>query len=263
VLFGVGAGSSWGGGSLSRVAAASVDTTQLKRLVSAGEVTPLVLGLQFASGDRLIEALDLEPIHTGVPALDRVGKTPLNEFTLINPVNYNHWAVPAANRASREDARLLIRRFPDAYVATVRENAHRFQRPATWDYFVSRNRSQIVPLAELSETVQRRLGWVVGVAWLLAAVALFGRRLPKRDRLLLAFLVGTIAWATAVGVSLEIGENNRFRYHLTGLHVLLLAWVLQRAAAAFSRRWGTGAGTPVGRHNEKMAGAAIPAAGRQ
>jgi hypothetical protein len=241
ILFDLPATSSWGGNSLHRVATAGIEHATLQRLVDQGVIAPIALESQFAPGNRIAELLELEPQQTRIPALDQTHKTPLNEYTLINAANYNNWAYAAASTSYTRDALVLIRRYPRAYLAVVAYNARRFLDPVTRDGFLRDNRQRIMPAVRIWDRIDRYAHVPAGLAFMFALAALLRRDMPGGERLLLVYLVGTVAWATVIGTTFETGENNRFRYHLTGLHLLLIASLLMSMAgwlkqAAYRRR---------------------------
>jgi hypothetical protein len=63
-----------------------------------------------------------------------------------------------------------------------------------------------------------------------------GRRLDRSQRLLAGFLCFNIAYVAVVGNSLELGENNRFRFETDPLSVCLLGLSLQGGLDRLRRR---------------------------
>jgi hypothetical protein len=226
-VFGFFGTSSWGGNSLHRVARKNVPPAELARLVDAGALSRVSLDWEFSSGAIYRDHLALGDRDRGVPALDEIEKTPLRAMTRVDPVNYNHWSYLPASKAYLRDALFLIRTHPAAYAAAVASNLRRFTDPVTDDRFVAENRDCVAGLDRLGARIERPLLWLCPVAWIYALVVLARRRAPRGELLLLAFALGTTLWATALGLLVETGENNRFRFHLMGLQWLLFVYALR------------------------------------
>jgi len=163
-------------------------------------------------------------------------------------VNYNHWSYLYAAKAYLHDTRILVRRFPEAYVEAVKWNAANFISPVTGHGYLAQNRRTIARVTEWFERVDVALCWCVPIFLVAGSVSLFRRKTPRAERLLLAFILGTLAWATALSVLAEHGENNRFRFHLMGLVVLLACYcgrvVVEGLRTRYAAVVGLGGPTP-------------------
>lgn len=238
VLFGFFGTSSWGGNSLHRMMTESVDPAVVKAMVARGEISRLSLEWEFSPPATYVAILAPDHPNTGIPALDESIKTRTRE----NPVNYNHWVYPIASRAYFANAIRLVRAHPEAYLRSIAWTSRRFLDPVTDDFFVRPICFPVRRPIAFFEAAERSLVLraVVAAALVWALVRLGRGRAPARERLFLAFAIGTVAWASASAILFEYGENNRFRYHLAPLLFLLTAiaardW-LRAARGRYARR---------------------------
>jgi hypothetical protein len=219
VLFGFFGTSSWGGNSLHHVIAASLDWSTIREMEREGKVSPISLEWEFSRPQLYLEILGDDNGDRGIPALDTPGKTKRS----VNPVNYNHWVYPVVSKIYFDDAITLVRAHPAAYLESVAFTFRRFFDPVTDEYFLKPNTERIPWLIAWSARIESgnlsRLAF--GASLLYAAGVLARRRAAGAERLVLAFALCTILWVGLLGVLFEYGENNRFRYEITGL-----AWIL-------------------------------------
>lgn len=236
MLFGFWGTSSWVGNSLHRMMTEVLPEETLKAEVAAGRITPLSLEWEFSKPEIYLQILaPPDDRGRGVPALESTGKSRTRE----NPVNYNHWIYPVASRAYGTAAVHLIRTFPHFYGKAIRWTSARYFDPVTDDDFLAPNR---FPLRRAVARFERLEGSAffrgVGAAVFLAAlVLLFRRSATVADRLLLAFAVGTVVWISTLGILVEFGENNRFRFSTIALGWILFAWLLGRIIRTARSRW--------------------------
>jgi hypothetical protein len=236
MLFGFFGTSSWGGSSFHRMFTEALEREQVSELVERGEISAISLEWEFSRPEVYLEVLDVEPHARGVPALDTTRKT----LTRENPANYNHWIYPYASREYFRNALKLMKLHPEAYLRSVRWTAHRFLDPVTDDPFLRANRFAIRRFALASEAVERsvvfRVALLAGLVY--GFLALIRPGTSRAERFFLAFAVGTILWVIAAGILLEYGENNRFRYQIMGLALVLVAYLGRDLVWWLSRRWG-------------------------
>lgn len=231
LLFGFFGTSSWGGNSLHRTVTESIDQPVLEQMVEAGTIPPLSLEREFSPPERFVEVLGIPLVNHGVRALDETGKTAES----VNPVNYNHWVYPIADGEYLRAALRLIREHPSAYVRSLRWTSARFLDPVTADEIVlGRNRVHIPRWVRMTGRIERSVIYrLLLLAGLVSAIAGGLRRgTPPGERLFLLFAAGTILWTAAIGIAMEFGENNRFRYPILGLSwilALVAVWNLFRA----------------------------------
>jgi hypothetical protein len=176
--------------------------------------------------------------------------------------NYNHAAYIRISDELLRDSLWVLRHRPRLYLASVREGWRvYFRSPADLRFLGAENLGAVQPASDLYDALfflrrpgpgaeddarapARYWGLIVGLPVIFAlglAAALGrgpGRRLDRSPRLLAAFLCFNIAYVAVVGNSLELGENNRFRFETDPLSVCLLGLALQGALDAIRRRAG-------------------------
>ncbi len=86
---------------------------------------------------------------------------------------------------------------------------------------------------------EERPGWVwAGLMGLALVVALFvaaRRRRTRPTRITLLYCVFTVVFVSVIGNSLEVGENQRFRFLSEPLTWVLMALTIDRALAVLGR----------------------------
>ena len=246
VLFGHFAASTWTGMSLGHLTIDPLPRVEAERLVAAGTLSPASRVPAFSRA-RVYQGAYFEP-----PPATRVRALYWEEKTTGAP-NYNHAAYIRISEDLLRDALWVLRHRPRVYLASVREawsiyfrgpggaalpgrGEHRRhpagQRPLRRRLLPaprrSRRRDERSPARYWALIVGLPLVFVVGL------VAALGRgpgaRLDPDSALLAAFLCFTIAYVAVLGNSLELGENNRFRFETDPLSVCLLGLALQFAS---------------------------------
>ncbi|MEO8603647.1 MAG: hypothetical protein ABI629_13825 [bacterium] len=253
LVFGTLTTSSWFGMNLMSMATFALPPHAPAELVARGVVTPLFAVPPFNTVATYRGMLELPPA-SGVPTLDR-------ETADSGNANFNHLAYVSVSTRYRRDAMTVIGMYPGAYLHAVAAATSLFFRPANdYEYFTGFRHSmplwnalysrllcgQWTPAGpvklngrfnfDLSNTVPS-IGWFILIGMpLLAVLGLRRLRMAHRDgdvatAATLAFILITLAYATFVGVALNIGENERYRFVLEPF--LFILW-----AAACSRRRG-------------------------
>ncbi len=205
ILFGHFAASTWTGMSLAHLTTDGLGAAEVRHLVDAGTLSPSSLVPAFSRPQVYPRAYFDPPPATRVRALYWEQKT-------TGGPNYNHSAYirPASNLY---DAVFFLR----------------WRGPGS---------------EEDPRAPARYWGLILGlpVVFGFGLAAAFGRgpgrRLDRSQRLLAAFLCFNIAYVAVVGNSLELGENNRFRFETDPLSVCLLGLSLQGALDRLRRRTG-------------------------
>jgi hypothetical protein len=235
--------SSWLGMSVIKLSALRLPRSERKRLVGAGSLSPLALSdTTYNPPEHYPERFARAP-HTGIPVLDRPYKS-------TGHVNYHHLAYVDISQQALADALSAIRLDPRTYLRSTGEALRMFWRPASDYPFLKENRDAIAPLsrayARLLAGQPRypsdpwfrlepgQVGYLiaaghllcVGIALLLLGRWLRGRRLDAAE-LVLLFMGLHVLYVSLIGTTLEIDENQRFRFYL---HPLLCAILLTCAA---------------------------------
>jgi hypothetical protein len=118
----------------------------------------------------------------------------------------------------------LIRIHPGLYLRRVAHAVAQFVQPGPTLFLVTYDASRIRRLSEAVSLVLSPPLLLVGIPVLLAfgmtCAASVGR--PRAVRAALAYMVVTVVWLALCSNLLEIGENDRIRWEVDGLLVVLL-----------------------------------------
>lgn len=253
VLFGHFAPSTWLGMNLARITLQRAPPAERHRLASEGKISHLGQIMPFqplsAYPARYAEVRGFED----VPSLRETTKS-------SGAPNLNHLGYVALADQYLKDSLALAWHYPEAYVTGVRTawlyyftptsdmgllapNSDRLRLPIRlWDRFVYGESPIRVPLASgdrrplyLSLLVGLPVLFVISVRFALA-------REPAEDgaqherRLLVAYMCFNIFWVALLGNSVEVGENNRFRFTTDPLSTVLAGFALQRLLSRWPRR---------------------------
>lgn len=238
-LFGTFSSSSWLGMSAAKVATKLMPASERSAL--AAEPAETILAVEpFSPLAAYAGVAGLPPLPppTGVPALDEAVKS-------TGAPNLNHLAYVDLSRRYLAATRHLVRRDPRGYLRGTGAAWLVYLRSGADSAWLGDNRRRIAGfsrwfdrLAYLQlEPFTGQLG-PSHVAWsivLLLPIALVhGARLARRSWLAgdlagaatVLFLIVTVLYVAVVGNSVELGENNRFRFETEPLAlVLLLLWM--------------------------------------
>ncbi len=274
------------GVSLAKITTFQLDEEVRSDLVAQGKLSPLALVDPASPLARYRVLLSPHP-PTGVPALDEPTKGSAEATTPFRS-NFNNRDYAELSDRYLADAVATVRLRPAAYLQGVLGAVRTFFRPPSTFFALAGNRERVdaldrvYGLAVLAGTASTEqpapqppraaerftpppggTAWLVVGAYGLALVGgavWVGQRLRRRRPVLVvAFSWSTVAYVTAVGNLLEIGENNRFRLYSDPLVVVLvvamvLAWRRRRRVAEGSH---TSASMPVC-HAARMSATAEP-----
>jgi hypothetical protein len=255
VVFGRPVASTWLGFSLSRLTTTKLPTRALEALEEEGAVSELADHLPWLPLTSYPSAWRALP--PGLP--DDVAVLTEPTRTTGYP-NFNHGAYIGIARTFREDAEVVLARRPDVWWESTRRAWRLYFLPIHDYTFFHAARQRAGPrMREIERIYERaygadafaewswdepmpplrlRPGW--RWAWLLGVALLVGLgvvlRDPRRERrATVAFLIWTVVVVGLVGNSLELGENNRFRFLAQPLSWALLALALDRALSGLAR----------------------------
>jgi hypothetical protein len=245
VVFGVPTTSSWFGMNLAEVVYSQVPRAERERLVERGELSRVSLLDPFSDPSEYL-AVARRPPERGVPVLDRLTKTSGRE-------NMNNEILIGVSRDYAKDSLRLIRRRPAAYAKAVVYSGGLYLQPSTETPFVTANRSQlgwygtVFDRAVLLQPADDEIGWAilaVHTAALLYGLVLAVRLLNRRveataTSVTLAYVWLTLAYVTIVVALTQVMENERMRYLVDPLALVLFAAAVRETAAwRASRRRG-------------------------
>jgi hypothetical protein len=264
VLFGHFAPSTWLGMNLARITLQRSPAGDRRRLAAAGEISRVGVLRPF----QVLSAYP--PRYARVPGFEEVPclRAPLKES---GAPNLNHLGyVPLSERYLR-DSLALVRLDPSIYARGLAEawlryfastsdlghlvaNVDRLESPIRWwDTLVYWRLPVEVPFGR-----NGRLPLYLGLLAGLPVVVVVSLRLSSRpasrglspeSRLLVGYLCFNILWVALVGNSIEVGENNRFRFTTDPLSTALLGLMIQhfRPATLRSQATDPGGAGPGGR----------------
>ena len=242
-LFGNFGASSWAGMNLSHVTFLSPLTPQPVRdeLVEQGTLSPYPVEEAFRSVEFYDGFMPVSPLR-GIPVLDEPLKS-------TEAVNFNHSFYIDLSDRMLGDALDFIRARPDLYLASVKQGFSIYFHSSS-DYLLLKDKP--VPQLETSwdrifygqlskygedptdrwESDPRYVGWWLVLMY--SAAILYGVKLvlaPDNSSpaflATVAFMSFTILYFTGMANLLDLGENNRFRFALDPLVLLLFGAFLQ------------------------------------
>ncbi len=253
VRFGHFAATTWTGMNLARLTTEGLGRTDAQRLAAEGTLSPAGLSPPFAKRQAYPRAYFDHAPPSRVRALYWEQKT-------TGWPNFNHAAYIAISDDLLRDARWVILHRPRVYLGSVREAwAIYFRSPSDLRFLGAENVGSIRPAMDAYDTLffgrwpwpggtgdpdetPRYWGLRLGLPLVFAlglAAALGrgpGRSLDRPPRLLAGFLCFNIAFVALVGNSLELGENNRFRFETDPLSLCLLGLAVQAGLESWRRR---------------------------
>jgi hypothetical protein len=250
-LFGHFAASTWTGMNLARLTTDKLDAAEKERLVASGTLSPASLVPAFSRPRAYPRAYFEPPPTTRVRAL-------LWEEKTTGWANFNHAAFVRVSDDLLHDARWVLLHRPATYLRSVAEAwGVYFRSPGDLRFLGAENIDLLRPANDVYDVLffgrwpgregdgrgsPRYWGLIVGLPLVFAigVAAAFGRgpgrELDRPARLLVAFLCFNIAFVALVGNSLELGENNRFRFETDPLSLCLLGLAVQGGRDALRRR---------------------------
>jgi hypothetical protein len=245
LLFGNFGASSWVGMNLSHVTFLSPLTPQSARdeLVQQGLLTPYQVTDAFRPINNYDDLLPVPPPR-GIPVLDERLKS-------TDAINYNHpFYIALSNRMAGEAVN-FIKAHPGLYLASVKQGLSIYFHSSS-DYLLFKER----PTLKLESWWDRifygqmqtyngdfknrwkdnpaYVGWLLVIAY--GAALLYGFKIvftrdhyPPEIKGVVAFMIFTILYFTVMANFLDLGENNRFRFALDPLVLVLFGLFLQNA----------------------------------
>jgi len=158
--------------------------------------------------------------------------------------NYNHRDYARISRALLGGAVTLVETHPGAFLARVRRAVRLFATPGPRLLLVTYDATDVRRLTEwcarpvsprlVAAVILGLLGWGAGVS---------SGRGPRARRVVVAYAVVTVLWVGVCTSLVEVGENDRMRWEIDPLLVVLLGGAITAIASrlAASARNGKGA----------------------
>lgn len=258
VVFGHFAPSTWVGMNLARVTVRRLPRDARERLIRARVLSPVAAVRPFAPLDAYPAAYEQVTAHADIACL----RDPIKS---TGEPNFNHLAYVALSEQYLRDSLAVVRHAPRAYLRGMEEAWLDYASSTSDSSFLAPNIERARWLAEAYDAllygrvpglvlerggIQYRVyaGLVLALpmAWLYGLWLAFGSERRSGVRPLVLYLCFNIAWVALVGNTLEVGENNRFRFVTDPLSIALFAVLLQRGAERLLvAPVRSGAGTPA------------------
>jgi len=142
--------------------------------------------------------------------------------------NFNHQDYARISRDLLTGDLALIRSRPDLYARRVGRALAQFAVPGPTLFLVNYDTRRIEHLSAAADSM---VPWPMAL-FALALVIVFGgsralrRSCASHDRVVLAYLASTIVWLAVCSTLLEVGENDRIRWEIDPLLVVLTGCAL-------------------------------------
>ena len=251
-LFGTFSASSWMGMNLAHVTFLSPLTSQSVRdqMAGLGELTRYPVAEAFRPIENY-QGLVAVPKPQGIPVLDE-------PFKSMKSPNFNHTFYIQLSELMLQDALRFIRMRPDLYFASVRQGFAIFFHSSS-DYLLLKDKPtpklesfwDRVFYGQVSDyqgklddrwiSNWRYIGWWLVVIYV--AVMMYGvktlidrNQADRSQTAVIVFMTFTILYFTVLANFFDLGENNRFRFTLDPIVLLLFGRLLQDLAFRWKRR---------------------------
>lgn len=231
VLFGTYSTSSLLGMNLARTTLLTADPRTLQSLVASGVLAPIALKQPFLALNAY-EPLKGHRPHTGVRALDEVRKVDQEG------ANLNNRAEIGISEQFLENDIAFIKADPASYLHSVGSAVRLWFVPTDQYYWLDLNRSAIGPWSSFFDSVvglepeaatptlsMAQLSYSAVLVYLIlllgAPVVIYRRRRDRAFSGTMLFMWLTVIYTFVVTSLVEFGENNRFRFELGALPLIL------------------------------------------
>jgi hypothetical protein len=245
VVFGDFTAGSWGGMNLSHMTTFRLPENEHQKMINNGELSEFAAYPPFRNPKVYLRLLPNTPA-TGIPVLD------ITEFS-NGIVNYHHQVYINASKYYLLDALYVLRARPDVYLRSVAQSLYIFFHSSSDFKLISEIRLPINTFDVLWNRVfygqwlndesssertarmsLRHVGWGIVALFI---ISVWGSAsylwknpdvLRKPEGFLILFMLFNIVFVTIVGNSMDLGENNRFRYVIDSFILLLAIRVIYR-----------------------------------
>jgi hypothetical protein len=253
--FGSFASSSMFGLGMSNITTLLLPRSQLVPLVEQGTLSEFALISRYRQLDLLFAAQ--QPL-IGIPVLDQVKKS-------TGEYNFNNLRLPLVSRHYATDALAVIRKFPASYVIGLILANRIYFSPASMNaYLSSDNRAAVEPVERWFNVIlygagpaprfieqphfgfngeasmEVNTGWLLVPMWWLAIAyayvrarraVLAGSVEQSPDAIVLGFVVVTALYLYGVSTAAELSENNRYRFNIEPLMIVVASVAVSAVAA--------------------------------
>jgi ubiquinone/menaquinone biosynthesis C-methylase UbiE len=254
ILFGTLSGNTWMGMNMDVITSHQLTPQEAQDLIHAGIISPVSL-IDAGSPLSAYAAFITQPPKTGIPVLDE-------QVTSTGATNFNNIAFLQVDRYYIRDGLAILRHYPRAYLRSLEKAWFSYFLP-TGDFpFFDHNRQKIwrldrffniVFFGQWKDASDRKhlraleggghslglilytgtfliiglpLLWAGGIYYLIAGWR--KKTLDGATSALLAFILFTITYVTAVANFLSSFENNRYRFQVDGFYLILFGMALEQ-----------------------------------
>jgi len=222
--------STWAGMNISKIVTSRVPEEELKQMVKSHELSEFALIAPFRNPLVYLKLLPGTPL-TGIPVLDE-------PETSLNGRNHHHLVYVEASNYYLRDAMRVIHMEPGLYLRSIGQAVYIYfhsvsdfdltngnrDRVHTLDLwwnrvFYGQWRSDETSIDRNSSAATVHVGWWIVVGFVIVTVGSANflwenrRWLNEPQNMLVLFMVYNILFVTLIGNTMDIGENNRFRFY--------------------------------------------------
>jgi len=244
--------STWGGLNLFKIVTYDIPGKVRKQWIKTGKISELAAIPPFRSPEVYLEYFPETPI-TGISLLDDL-------YTSTNYRNQHHRVYVQAGEWYWNDSLRMIVLAPGDYIISLGRSTYIFFHSASDYKQIAGLRQPVDGLdtiwnrlfygqwqkdESLSERAERfsfsHFAWVLAAEYILIVFGGFTWLWKERSRqsqtrhVLFIFLFWNFLFVSATSIMMEIGENNRFRFTVDALAILLLGFIVHNRKAIFSK----------------------------
>jgi hypothetical protein len=234
---------------LSKIVTSRTPEEARKRMIKTGALSPLAMIPPFRNPLVYLKFFPETPL-TGVPLLDA-------PETSLNSRNHHHLVYIKASRQYLEDAVHLTAAMPSFYLRSIGQAFYIYFHSASDYDLIGGNRSRIQAFDlwwnrifygqwQNDETsIERNIsvsaahfGWWIAAGYVASAVGgavYFWKNrawLDEPSNLLALFMAYNLLFVALIGNTMDIGENNRFRFVVDPFLLLLLFFLFHKPASS-------------------------------
>jgi len=243
--------SSWAGMNIAKIVTFRTPEKERRQMVKSGELSKFSLILPFRNPLVYLKLLPETP-HTGIPVLDE-------PETSLHSRNHHHLVYVEASNYYLRDALRIIRAKPNVYLRSINQAIYIYFHSASDFDLITGNRDHIftfdlwwnrlfygqwksdeTSIERNSSMSIEHVGWWIVMSFLIviagSVIFLWRNRwhLAEPETMLVLFMAYNIFFVTLAGNSMDIGENNRFRFTIDPFILILFVFFVQNTIAPSS-----------------------------
>lgn len=185
--------------------------------------------------------IKLDTVSTGIKALDEREKS-------TGSINFNNINYIGIAKTSLKDALTVIKDKPSAYLQGIEKSISIFFESAGNYRLLGWMKKKLSFWPEIYNDLfygqfgsLKKDGWFIVIFFPLLII--FGiyvtfekRNFDPETRLTVGYMVATVIYVTVIGILLDVGENNRFRYVIDPFILILFGLLANCALRWFKER---------------------------